>query len=161
MPHLLVVEDDPGLRATIGLVLGADGHQVSCAATSIEALTALARSRPDAAIIDAVLPLESGLRLASQAVDLGIPVIIMTAEPATQQQLERFGCPYLTKPLPFDRLLTETNTLLREAEYQLGRMHDLLQRLRANMAGLREAIEAARATVAQIEAERAAEMRRR
>jgi len=100
MQHVLVVVDDePAICELMQTALEANGScRVTPAFSAVEAVAILQRDRPDAAIIDAVLPQVSGLRLAIQALDLGVPVLIATGELATQAKLEAVGCPYLSNP---------------------------------------------------------------
>jgi DNA-binding response OmpR family regulator len=100
----------------------------------------LRRDPPDAAIIDAILPHSSGLQLAGQMLDRGVPVLIVTGDPATRERLENVGCPYLAKPFPINVLVAETNALLGEALQRRAQLALLLPRLVTKAAPLRIAI---------------------
>ncbi len=147
MRHVLVVDDEPSICELMQLALEADGScRVTRASSAGEAVAMLQRDRPDAAIIDAVLPQVSGLQLASQVLDLGVPVLIVTGEPATRAKLEAIGCPYLSKPFPINVLVAETNTLLGDAVERRAELALLLPRLVAKTAPLRIAGERVRET---------------
>src|SRR5690348_8300211 len=141
MRHVLVVDNEPAICELVQLALEADGScRVSTAFTFDGAFALLRRDPPDAAIIDAILPQSSGLQLAGQIVEHGVPVLIVTGEPATRARLESVGCPYLAKPFPIHVLVAETNALLDEALQRRAQLALLLPRLVAKAAPLRIAI---------------------
>jgi two-component system, NtrC family, C4-dicarboxylate transport response regulator DctD len=130
MRHVLVVDDEPAICELVQLALEADGScRVTCASSVGDALAVLQRDLPDAAIIDAVLPQLSGLQLANQFLDRGVPVLIVTGEPATRARLEDVGCPYLAKPFPINLLVAETNALLEEGVQRRAALALMLPRL--------------------------------
>ena len=69
------------------------------------------RDPPDAAIIDAILPGLSGLQLAHWSLSRGVPVLIVTGEPAVQRELQEIGCHFLKKPFSIAALRAETRAL--------------------------------------------------
>ena len=146
MRHVLVVDNEPAICELVQLALEADGScRVSSASNVDDALALLQRDPPDAAIIDAILPQSSGLQLAGQVLDRGLPVLIVTGEPATRERLESIGCPYLAKPFPINVLVAETKALLDDAHERRAQLALLLPRvvgkttpLRIAMARLRE-----------------------
>src|SRR5260370_35023019 len=84
----------------------------TAASTAEDALCVMLGDRPDAAIIDTVSARGQGFALASQAVDFGIPVLLMTGEPYTQARLSAAGCPYLANPFTLHTLVERTPPLL-------------------------------------------------
>lgn len=129
MPEVLVVDADRDVAEVVCAALEAGGYDVSCAWTPAEASSALIALRPDGAVIDAILASVSGLRVACHAIDLGIPVLIMTAEPMLGQQLTAVGCRHLVKPFNLARLLADTQAALNDAPHKLDRMRDQLHHL--------------------------------
>jgi DNA-binding response OmpR family regulator len=161
MRHLLVVDDDPDVCSILQFGLEHTGEWRTSGATTVDQAWAVLNSdRPDAAIVDALLRGGSGLRLASYAVDVGVPVLIMTGDPATQQELDGLKCPYLAKPFHLDELRCRSRALLDDTAQHLRRMAELMQRLAKNRAALMEAIEASRECVARLQAEREARAER-
>lgn len=100
-----------------------DGQfRATCALTADDALAAVLRDRPEAAIIDAVLPKVSGLALARTVMDMNIPVLITTGEPEHQRRMTEANYPFIAKPFSISRLLIATRLLLGETT---RRMEDL------------------------------------
>ena len=100
---ILVVDDDPISREVVALLLGAEGHVVTKAASGNEAIRALKAAeesaRPSAILVDFQMPGMSGDKLAerlrSQVGD-GVPILAMSAtEPATHGRFDGF----LRKPI--------------------------------------------------------------
>jgi len=81
MKHLLVVEDEPRLRALYQLELEAEGYEVDTAADAHEALQKIEEQKTDVVILDLKLPGKSGLELLREIIVLAprSGVIINTA----------------------------------------------------------------------------------
>ena len=100
---ILVVDDDPISRELVALLLGAEGHIVTKAASGNEAIRALkaaeANQRPSAILVDLQMPGMSGDTLAERLrnqVGVGVPILAMSAtEPPTHGQFDGF----LRKPI--------------------------------------------------------------
>ncbi|MTH59279.1 PAS-domain containing protein [Paracoccus litorisediminis] len=91
---ILLVEDDPDIRATTREMLLAQGHAVieAAALSEARALTDL----PGLALILSDLQLGDGS--GDALADAGLPLILMTALPASAPQREGLRVPVLTKP---------------------------------------------------------------
>jgi DNA-binding response OmpR family regulator len=127
MHHILVV-DQPAICTVVQACLEADGtRRVTAASTSADALSVMTSDRPDAVIVDVVLGPGAGPALASRAVDLGIPVLIMTGEPLTQSRLSGAGCPYLAKPFHLTSLIAEIRALFDDRLKRRAELRALLQ----------------------------------
>lgn len=145
MPHILVVDDYPGLNATLHEGLASlTTCRVSCALTSNEALPLLDRDRPDLLVLDALMPGISGIDLADAATGRGIPVILMTGDHGLSEALTASGWRHLRKPFRFDALLAEVNAVLAEAAQNVAMVRSSLQRLRAAHGDARERLSEAR-----------------
>jgi CheY-like chemotaxis protein len=83
--HVLVVEDDPSIRALVCQVLRASGHEVREAVDGLAALQQLtsADTRPFLILLDLTMPRMSGPelveRLRADAALARIPIVTMTA----------------------------------------------------------------------------------
>src|ERR671923_2903341 len=93
-PSVLVCDDEPNLRELIRLSLGPRYAFVE-AADGEQAL-ALARSlRPQLVILDLMMPRLNGLdvlaKLKADPVLAAIPVLVVTAQPGSQEEAEAIG----------------------------------------------------------------------
>ena len=90
MPTILVVDDEPTIRALVRSVLEGRGYRTTEAADGISALQLAVRERPDLILLDVALPGLSGLevcrRLKENAATASIPVLLITG---VLQQAER------------------------------------------------------------------------
>jgi DNA-binding NtrC family response regulator len=153
MPRVLIVDYDPSVRDVLAAALEMDTTcQVETASSVSEAMAAARRERPDAAIIDPSMPKISGVELARQLLELGIPSLIMSGDPSWQKKLTDADCDFLAKPFHMDRFVTEMQTLVAESEPQIERLKRCLEHLARNMAALtklgpesRELVEESRA----------------
>ncbi|MCG6966056.1 MAG: response regulator transcription factor [Chromatiaceae bacterium] len=118
--RILIVEDEPQLRAQLVSQLEAKGYSVDAAADGENGLY-LGREYPmDLAIIDLGLPRMSGIELIRRlrALQRPFPILILTARDAWQDKvegLESGADDYLTKPFHGEELLARINALLRRA----------------------------------------------
>ncbi len=104
--HILIVDDDPDILASLEAMLELDGdkYQVCTASSAEEALRVAETCRPDAVLLDIKLKRDSGLDLipALRAHLPDLVCIMMTAfrDPAYAAQAIRLGAnDYLHKPL--------------------------------------------------------------
>jgi len=81
--HILVCDDDPLVADLLSHRLAARGYRVSVAADGREALARVAEARPDAILLDAMMPKVDGYevlrRLRADEATAAIPVIMLTA----------------------------------------------------------------------------------
>ncbi|CAM5710831.1 DNA-binding response OmpR family regulator OS=Streptomyces griseomycini OX=66895 GN=FHS37_007298 PE=4 SV=1 [Streptomyces griseomycini] len=80
MPRVLIIEDDRAVRDGVRLALRRQGHEVAAAATGEDELEQLRSFRPDAVVLDLMLPGMSGLEVCRRirAHDQ-VPIIMATA----------------------------------------------------------------------------------
>jgi DNA-binding NtrC family response regulator len=157
MRHVLVVDDRPDICAVLQMALEESGvYRVSAATEIGEALSFLDRDRPDLLILDAVIPGYQGFRLAADAVERDVPIVMMTGEPVMDELLEELGWSHLRKPFRLPQLLAETQRTLLESEENLLMIRASLQRvagttgdLKRVLEEIREASRRARAAVAR------------
>src|SRR5256885_1815854 len=78
--RILICDDDAHLRTVLRALLTNRGHEVAAEAdTASEAYAALARTKPDAAIVDLALRMGSGRDVARDAAARGCRVIVFSA----------------------------------------------------------------------------------
>lgn len=85
-PHVLIVEDDVELRASIADLLKADGYEIDLATNGAEAISHLETAmRPCAVVVDLLMPGIVGQELLEYLRDdvalASIPVAIFSASP--------------------------------------------------------------------------------
>ena len=124
---LLVVDDEPNIRELLSASLRFAGFRVSSAASGAEAVTAVARDRPDLVVLDVMLPDMDGfavvrrLRDDSGAATRGaerdrIPVIFLTAKDGVDDKISGLtagGDDYVTKPFSLEELIARIRAILR------------------------------------------------
>ena len=115
---ILVVDDEPSVRETIGRVLAAEGYEVLLAASGAEALRIATSHGIDLVVLDLNMPTMSGWeafeRLTSDNPFLS--VIIVTARP--NQLFAALGAgavALLEKPFDYPKLLEEVRNALKES----------------------------------------------
>ena len=115
--HLLIVDDDPGLRELLTDYLGRNGFRVSSAGDGRGLWAALERETVDLVILDLMLPGDDGLVLCrSLRARSPIPIIMLTARGDATDRivgLEMGADDYLTKPFNPRELLARIKALLR------------------------------------------------
>jgi CheY-like chemotaxis protein len=61
--HILLVDDDDGVRRSLGAFLGACGYDVSVAVNGVEALAAIRQAAPDVVVTDINMPDMDGIEI--------------------------------------------------------------------------------------------------
>jgi DNA-binding response OmpR family regulator len=77
--HVVIVEDDDDMRQLLGRLLQGEGYEVTEAADSTQALSAIACREPDIVLLDVVLGDEDGRDLLAEVRRLSdVPVVLVT-----------------------------------------------------------------------------------
>jgi len=116
--EILVVDDDPALRAALDRALKLEGYRVKFAHDGRQALQMMTGSSQDAVILDLGLPLMDGVEVCRRARERGdrTPVLMLTARDAVSDRVEGLDAgadDYLVKPFALDELLARLRALLR------------------------------------------------
>jgi DNA-binding NtrC family response regulator len=118
---ILIVDDDPGIRASVAVLLQNWGFEPLQACDAGEATQMVDRHDPDIVITDVVMPETSGLELlrSLKAGDPHRPVLLITAQGSIDMAVEAMkqgARDFLTKPLTD---LPKLKSLLDDAEREL------------------------------------------
>ena len=112
---VLVVEDDPGLRAMYRTALQIDGFVAVTVGDGVDALRHIDDARPDVLVLDLGLPRLNGrdvLReITSHADTRDIPVVIVTGSEAPDLKPGDFAC-ILRKPVDSQALVSAVRRCL-------------------------------------------------
>ncbi len=116
--RILVVDDDRAVRESLRRSLSFNGYNVLLAEDGVEALDVITNDRPDAVILDVMMPRLDGLevcrRLRSAGADM--PVLVLTARDSVSARvagLDAGADDYLPKPFALEELLARMRALLR------------------------------------------------
>jgi DNA-binding response OmpR family regulator len=116
--HLLVIEDDPRLRALLHETLSGAGHRVTAVATGGDGLAAALGGDVDLVLLDLNLPDVDGLEVARRLrADGDTPILMLTARTDVAHRVEGIyagAADYVTKPFDVRELLARVHARLRE-----------------------------------------------
>ena len=114
--HILIVDDDRLVLATLGHGLRDAGYRVSEAAEGAAALALVSREKPDLALLDVRMPDISGVKLAERlAAEHGVPFMFLSAygDPDIIQRATELGAlGYLVKPLDVPQIIPSIEAAL-------------------------------------------------
>lgn len=117
-PRVLVVEDDPQIRAALQRVLSLEGYETTIANDGQQALDYLSAGRFDAVVMDVMMPFIDGLTVCKELRNRGnyTPILLLTARHEVGdrvQGLDAGADDYLAKPFAIEELLARVRALLR------------------------------------------------
>ena len=120
---VMVIEDGKEIRELIRYNLERAGFRVHAATDGDDGLKQLFASRPDAVVLDLMLPGRSGLEVLREVREepstRDLPVVVLTARSAEMDKLlgfEHGADDYLTKPFSPRELVARLKALLRRAQ---------------------------------------------
>ncbi|WP_028933849.1 response regulator transcription factor [Pseudonocardia spinosispora] len=116
--RILVVDDDRAVRESLRRSLSFNGYQVDLATDGQAALTAVGMARPDAMVLDVMMPRLDGLEVCRRLRGTGddLPILVLTARDAVSDRvagLDAGADDYLPKPFALEELLARLRALLR------------------------------------------------
>src|SRR5215217_4355090 len=117
--RVLLIEDEPDIRALVRAVLERAGMQPIEAGDGREGLHAFYKSRPDVVVLDVGLPDLDGWQILERIRELSdVPVLMLTANTGELDKVRglRGGADdYLTKPFGRQELVARLEAILRRA----------------------------------------------
>lgn len=117
--RVLVVDDEPQIRRALRTALSAHGYTVEVAEDGVSGLESIASWRPDAVVLDLVMPGMDGFEVLRQSRAWSrAPVIVLSArgqEADKVAALDGGADDYLTKPFGMEELLARLRVVLRRA----------------------------------------------
>ena len=119
-PRVLVVDDEENIRYLLTSALTHSGFEVTTAGTGREALDAVKVFRPDAVLLDVMLPDLDGFEVCRRMRNDGdrVAVIFLTAHDATEDKVRGLtlgGDDYVTKPFSLEEVVARVRVILRRA----------------------------------------------
>ncbi|WP_253777516.1 response regulator transcription factor [Goodfellowiella coeruleoviolacea] len=118
--RVLVVDDEPTLAELVSMALRYEGWDVRSAGDGLSAVRTAREYRPDAVVLDVMLPDLDGLAVLERlrAEDPHLPVLFLTAKDALEDRLAGLtagGDDYVTKPFSLEEVVLRLRALLRRA----------------------------------------------
>ncbi len=121
--RVLVVDDEVNIAELISMALRYEGWQVAAAHTGTSAVSAAKELRPDAVVLDMMLPDFDGLEVMRRMRGFhpDVPVLFLTARDAVEDRvagLTAGGDDYVTKPFSLEEVIARLRALMRRAGAQ-------------------------------------------
>ncbi|WP_435881185.1 response regulator transcription factor [Streptosporangium subroseum] len=118
--RVLVVDDEPTLAELLTMALRYEGWEVRSAGDGLSAVRAARDFRPDAVVLDVMLPDIDGLevlrRLRAETPE--VPVLFLTAKDSLEDRITGLtagGDDYVTKPFSLEEVVARLRGLMRRA----------------------------------------------
>lgn len=119
--HILVVDDDDRLRKLLDRYLREQGYAVSAAENAAQAKRYLSLLRPDAMVLDVMMPGQTGIEFAQElnsklGSDSKLPILMLTAMDTPDDRISGLEAgveDYLTKPFEPRELLLRLGNILK------------------------------------------------
>ena len=121
MAHLLIIDDEKPIRASLREILEYEGHKVSEAGTGMDGILAATKTAHDAIFCDVKMPQMDGLDVLDMLAkkEVATPVIMISGHGTVDtavSALKKGAYDFIQKPLDLNRVLvTLRNVLEREA----------------------------------------------
>jgi two-component system response regulator MtrA len=118
--RILVIEDDQSIAEIVGILLRAEGFEVSYCADGNQAINAFQVVNPDLVLLDLMLPGRDGVGICRAIRESsGVPIVMLTARIDTSDVvtgLEAGADDYVVKPIKNEELIARIRARLRNIE---------------------------------------------
>ncbi|RZS34884.1 two-component system OmpR family response regulator [Herbihabitans rhizosphaerae] len=116
--RVLVVDDEPTLAELVSMALRLEGWEVRSALDGTDAVRTAREFRPDAVVLDVMLPDLDGLEVLRRmrADTPRLPVVFLTAKDAVEDRIAGLtagGDDYVTKPFSLEEVVLRLRALMR------------------------------------------------
>ncbi|WP_280250865.1 response regulator transcription factor [Nocardia abscessus] len=123
--RILVVDDDRAVRESLRRSLTFNGYSVDLAVDGVDALEKATVQRPDALVLDVMMPRLDGLEVCRRLRSTGddLPILVLTARDSVSERvagLDAGADDYLPKPFALEELLARLRALLRRTTADPG-----------------------------------------
>ncbi|MDV2999660.1 MAG: Protein-glutamate methylesterase/protein-glutamine glutaminase [Chroococcopsis gigantea SAG 12.99] len=133
---VLIVDDDTAIRSLLTLAIEEEGYQVEEATNGEEAIAKYIRLRPDAILLDALMPKMDGFACCQHLRALpggeSTPILMITFlddQESIEQAFAAGATDYITKPIHWEVLSQRVNRLI-EANFALKNASSINDKLR-------------------------------
>ena len=144
-PHILIVDDDPELTEAVSWYLEAEGFEATRVADGAKALELFRTERPDAVIVDVMMPGMDGFALCRAIRSQSrVPVLMLSARDGEADKVRALNLgadDYVTKPFGAMELVARVKALLRRGggasgtELRYGELEVLTEQRRVLVQG--------------------------
>lgn len=129
--RILVVDDDRAVRESLRRSLTFNGYTVDLAVDGIDALEKATADRPDALVLDVMMPRLDGLEVCRRLRSTGddLPILVLTARDSVSERvagLDAGADDYLPKPFALEELLARLRALLRRRAPDTGEISEAM-----------------------------------
>ena len=123
---VLIVDDDANIVHLLSHVVSGDGFQIATASDGEEALQAIETVRPDAVILDMMMPKYGGFEVLKRLQGgpyAKVPILVVTAhhaDPSTEEMIRQESnvVGFMKKPVNLQELLRSLHRILQTAPKQ-------------------------------------------
>jgi two-component system, OmpR family, response regulator len=129
--RVLVVDDEVNIAELLSMALRYEGWDVSMAHTGRQAVSTAAEVKPDAVVLDMMLPDFDGLEVLRRmrTTNPDVPVLFLTARDAVEDRvagLTAGGDDYVTKPFSLEEVVARLRALMRRSGANISTERNVL-----------------------------------
>ena len=130
--RVLVVDDEENIAELLRMALRYEGWDVEVALTGSKAVAAGKKQRPDAVVLDMMLPDFDGMEVLRRlrAEEPDVPVLFLTARDSVEDRvagLTAGGDDYVTKPFSLEEVVARLRALMRRAGARQAQSESVIQ----------------------------------
>ncbi|WP_280473354.1 response regulator transcription factor [Nocardia cyriacigeorgica] len=130
--RILVVDDDRAVRESLRRSLTFNGYTVYLGVEGVDALDKVTAQRPDALVLDVMMPRLDGLEVCRRLRSTGddLPILVLTARDSVSERvagLDAGADDYLPKPFALEELLARLRALLRRRTSDPGEISETMR----------------------------------